>query len=234
MENSSKVKGIAVIAIAIIGIILMIFKSGLLGIVLYLIAGVISFISLPKENRNVAYIKDTIQNIDKETLLTNDIFAIILALAPIAIALGLFMWFYIEPIRAADKLIDDTANVKQLYYEDISAMNTNQNSNSNDLTGYLIETALTAWTNTCELVIHFAGGEHKINTLFKPEAERVVAIYHQCRKAQKEAASQPTVIQQAAQPDVLEQIQKLSALKDAGIIDEAEFAQKKADLLAKL
>ena len=127
-----------------------------------------------------------------------------------------------------------TANVKQLYYEDISAMNTNQNAKSNDLTGYLLETAITAWTNTCELVIHFAGGVHKIETLFKPEAERVVAVYHQCRKAQKEAANQPTVIQQAAQPDVLEQIQKLSALKDAGIIDEAEFAQKKADLLAKL
>ncbi len=127
-----------------------------------------------------------------------------------------------------------TADVKQLYYEDISAMNTNQNAKSNDLTGYLIETALTAWTNTCELVIHFAGGEHRISTLYKPEAERVVAVYHQCRKAQKEAASQPTIIQQAAQPDVLEQIQKLSALKDAGIIDEAEFAQKKTELLAKL
>lgn len=127
-----------------------------------------------------------------------------------------------------------TANVKQLYYEDISAMNTNQNSKSNDLTGYLFETAITAWTKTCELVIHFAGGEHKINTLFKPEAERVIAVYHQCRKQQKAAASQPTIVQQAAQPDVLEQIQKLSALKDAGIINEDEFAQKKSELLARL
>ncbi len=127
-----------------------------------------------------------------------------------------------------------TANVKQLYYEDISAMNTNQNSNSNDLAGMLIDTALTAATNTCELVIHFAGGVHKIETLLKPEAERVVAIYHQNRKKQKEAASQPTVIQQSSEPDVLDQIKKLSALKEAGIIDEAEFNQKKADLLAKL
>ena len=35
-------------------------------------------------------------------------------------------------------------------------------------------------------------------------------------------------------PDVLEQIQKLASLKDAGILSEEEFNQKKADLLAKL
>lgn len=127
-----------------------------------------------------------------------------------------------------------TANVKQLYYEDISAMSTNQNSKSNDLTGFLLDTAVTALTNTCELMINFAGGVHKIETLLKPEAERVVEIYHQCRKARKEAEKQPVVIQAQQQPDVLEQIQKLSALKDAKIITEEEFNEKKADLLAKL
>ena len=65
-----------------------------------------------------------------------------------------------------------------------------------------------------------------------PEAERVVAIYHQCRKEQKQAASQPTVIQQ--QPDVLDQIQKLAALKESGILSEEEFNQKKNELLSKL
>jgi hypothetical protein len=127
-----------------------------------------------------------------------------------------------------------TANVKQLYYEDITAMSTNQNSKSNDLTGYLLDTALTAWTNTCELVINFAGGEHKINTLYKPEAERVIAIFHQSRKKQKEASAQPTVIQQAAQPDALDQLKKLADLKAAGILDDEEFAQKKKELLAQL
>lgn len=130
------------------------------------------------------------------------------------------------------ELFGATANVKQLYYEDITAMNTDQNSKSSDLTGMLLDAAITSLTNTCDLIIHFAGGMHKINTLIKPEAERVVAIYHQCRKEQKQAASQPTVIQQ--QPDVLDQIQKLAALKESGILSEEEFNQKKTELLSKL
>ena len=130
------------------------------------------------------------------------------------------------------ELFGATANVKQLYYEDITAMNTDQNSKSSDLTGMLLDTAITSLTNTCDLVIHFAGGMHKINTLIKPEAERVVAIYHQCRKEQKQAASQPTIIQQ--QPDVLDQIQKLATLKENGILSEEEFNQKKTELLSKL
>lgn len=36
------------------------------------------------------------------------------------------------------------------------------------------------------------------------------------------------------QPDVLEQLEKLAKLKDAGILTEEEYNQKKADLLAKL
>lgn len=110
MEKSPKVKGIAVIVIAIIGIIIMLFKSGFFGIILYLIAGIISFISLPKESRNISSITDAVQHVNKETLLTENIFAIVLIVAPIVIVLGLFMCFYIEPIRAADKAIDDTIN----------------------------------------------------------------------------------------------------------------------------
>lgn len=34
--------------------------------------------------------------------------------------------------------------------------------------------------------------------------------------------------------DVLAQIEKLSKLKDAGVLSEEEFATKKADLLAKI
>ena len=37
-----------------------------------------------------------------------------------------------------------------------------------------------------------------------------------------------------SQPDVLEQIEKLAKLKDAGILTEEEFNQKKAVLLEKL
>ena len=130
-----------------------------------------------------------------------------------------------------------TANIKQFYYEDITSASVLQNSNSTSLTGYLIETALTAALQTCELVLTVAGNATRINSLYKVEAERVVAVYHQYRKAAKTqaAAPQQVIVQQAApQADPMEQLEKLSKLKAAGIITEEEFNQKKADLLAKL
>lgn len=129
-----------------------------------------------------------------------------------------------------------TANIKQFYYEDITSASVLQNSNNSSLTGYLIETALTAALQTCELVLTVSGAATRINSLYKIEAERVVAIYHQYRKAAKtQAAPQQVVVQQAApQADPMEQLEKLSKLKAAGIITEEEFNQKKADLLAKL
>lgn len=112
MEKSSKIKGVIVLIIAIIGLIVMLAKSGLVGLIIYLISAVIALFSVPKEERSsvssiMGYIKDTLKQISGETLLSNDIFAIILAILPIAIAAGLFMMFYIDPIRAADKAIND-------------------------------------------------------------------------------------------------------------------------------
>lgn len=129
-----------------------------------------------------------------------------------------------------------TANIKQFYYEDITSASVLQNSNNSSLTGYLLETALTAAMQTCDLVLSVAGATNRIDTLYKVEAERVVAIYHHYRKeAKTQSAPQQVVIQQSApQDDPLEQLKKLSQLKDAGIISEDEFNQKKADLLAKL
>lgn len=129
-----------------------------------------------------------------------------------------------------------TANIKQFYYEDITSASVLQNSNSSSLTGYLIDTALTAAMQTCDLVLTVAGATTRINTLYKVEAERVVAVYHHYRKESKaHSAPQQVVVQQAApQADPMEQLEKLSKLKEAGIITEEEFNQKKADLLAKL
>lgn len=111
MEKSSKIKGIIVLVIAIIGFIVIFAKSGLVGLVIYLISAAISLFSIPKEERSsvpsiMAYVKDTLKQISGETLLSNDIFAIVLAILPIAIAAGLFVIFYIDPIRAAEKAID--------------------------------------------------------------------------------------------------------------------------------
>lgn len=127
-----------------------------------------------------------------------------------------------------------TANIKQFYYEDITSASTEQNSNSSDLTGMLIDTALTAATKTCDLIISVAGAVNKINTLYKVEAERVVAVYHQYRKIAKQANAQPQVIVQQQTESPVEQIKKLKELADLGIISEDEFNQKKADLLAKM
>lgn len=127
-----------------------------------------------------------------------------------------------------------TANVKQFYYEDITSASTEQNSTSTDLTGMLIDAAITAATQTCDLKISVAGAVNKISTLYKVEAERVVAVYHQYRKLAKQASSQPQVIVQQQAESPVEQIKKLKDLADLGIITEEEFNQKKADLLAKM
>ena len=130
-----------------------------------------------------------------------------------------------------------TSNVKQFYYEDITSASTEQNSNSSSISGALLDAAITAATKTCDLYFSVAGARNKIKTLYKSEAERIVAVYHQYRKAAKTANAQPqVVVQQTAQPtdDPLEQLKKLASLKEMGIISEEEFNQKKADLLSKL
>lgn len=132
------------------------------------------------------------------------------------------------------EMLGATSNVKQFYYEDITSMATEQNSKSDDLLVAVIDSALTAALKVCDLIIMVAGAKEKISTLYTIEAERVIAIYHEYRKELKKG-NQPTqtVIQQK-EPDVLEQLEKLSKLKDSGIISEEEFNQKKAVLLEKL
>lgn len=134
------------------------------------------------------------------------------------------------------EMMGATANVKQFYYEDVTAMATIQNSQSNDLLVAVIDTALTSALKICTLQVSVAGAREHINSVYLVEATRIIAIYHEARKVSKQAKAQPaqTIVQQAAQPDALEQLQKLASLKDAGIISEEEFNQKKADLLSKL
>jgi len=134
------------------------------------------------------------------------------------------------------EMMGATANVKQFYYEDVTAMATIQNSQSNDLLVAVIDTALTSALKICTLQVAVAGAKEHINNVYLVEATRIIAIYHEARKNIRQAKSQPTqtIVQQAAAPDALEQLQKLAGLKDAGIITEEEFNQKKAELLSKL
>lgn len=137
-------------------------------------------------------------------------------------------------IRMDREMLGATANVKQFYYEDIVSASTEQNAQSNDLTVALLETAITAATKTCTLVITTAGAGLRIDTLYKVEAERIVAVYHHFRKEAKKASTQPQVVVQQQAADPLEQLEKLSKMKEMGIITEEEFNEKKAALLSKI
>ncbi len=132
------------------------------------------------------------------------------------------------------EMLGATSNVKQFYYEDITSMATEQNSKSDDLLVAVIDSALTAALKICDLIIMVAGTKEKISTLYTIEAERVIAIYHEYRKELKKGNQATQTIIQQKEPDVLEQLEKLSKLKDSGIISEEEFNQKKAVLLEKL
>lgn len=129
------------------------------------------------------------------------------------------------------EMLGTTANIKQFYYEDITSASAIQNSTSNDLTVALIESAITAATKTCDLVLNVTGTTHRINTLFKVEVERIVAVYHHYRKMAKTASAQPQVIVQQPQTDVADQLKKFKDLLDAGVLTQEEFDAKKKQLL---
>ncbi len=102
MDKPSKTRGIITLLVAIVAIIVMVAVNGLLGLILYLFAAAISFLSIDKGNRNtvsalINYTKNTVCNTHKETLLSNDIFAIIIALLPVILLISCFMIFYIDP-----------------------------------------------------------------------------------------------------------------------------------------
>ena len=93
---------------------------------------------------------------------------------------------------------------------------TEQNSNSSSLSGALLDAAITAATTTCDLYFSVAGARNRIKPLYKSEAERIIAVYHQHRKAAKDAASQSQVIVQQAAPacdDPSEQLKSWQASK---------------------
>lgn len=132
-----------------------------------------------------------------------------------------------------------TENVRQFYYEDITSVNVLQNTKSGDWTVDLIANAITAATKTCDMAITVAGSVITVSNLFKIEAERVASVYREMRTKMKGIASQPQVVQQVVEPkkeeeSPIEMIQKLAQLKEAGILSEEEFNQKKTQLLSKI
>lgn len=127
-----------------------------------------------------------------------------------------------------------TANIRQLYYEDITSVNVLQNTKSGDWTVDLISNALTAATKTCDMTITVAGSSIKVSTLYKIEAERVAAVYHEMKKSIKLENAKPIVHETKVEESAIDKIKKLAELKDAGLISEEEFNQKKTELLSKI
>lgn len=126
------------------------------------------------------------------------------------------------------ELIGATKNVKQFYYEDITSMATDQKTNG------ALDLALTAMLKLCNITIYVSGAQETINTLFTHEAERVVKVYQECRrsiKTEQKTASQVVIQQQPVEDDVFAKLEKLNKLKDAGILTEVEFNEKKQALL---
>ena len=127
------------------------------------------------------------------------------------------------------EMLGATKNVKQFYYEDITSMGTDQKTNG------VLDFALTAALKICNVTIYVAGAQEKIQTLFTYEAERVIRVYQEYRRSikQEERGARQVVIQQTIpqEEDVFAKLEKLNKLKEAGILTEEEFNNKKADLL---
>lgn len=130
------------------------------------------------------------------------------------------------------EMLGATKNIKQFYYEDITSMGTDQKTNN------VLDFALTAAFKLCNITIYVAGTQEKIQTLFTYEAERVVRVYQEYRRSikQEERSARQVVVQQTApqEDDVFAKLEKLSKLKEAGILTEEEFNAKKAELLAQM
>lgn len=164
-----------------------------------------------------------------------------------------------EKVIWADKKSGgNVSNTSTFYYDEITkieavqqASNLSSSSSASSLTGFLVDMAVSAAADAaidsflkdvCDLKIVTSNSFKTMSGMVKLEADRIVAIYNgfkkELRAAEKEQKNQQAipqvVVQQQNQPDVLEQIQKLASLKDAGILTEEEFAAKKADLLSKI
>lgn len=64
-------------------------------------------------------------------------------------------------------------------------------------------------------------------------AEQAISLVSSLRKDRTAAPPPPPPVS-AEKPDVLEQLSKLAALRDAGVVTEDEFAAKKAELLSRM
>lgn len=127
---------------------------------------------------------------------------------------------------------------KSFSYDDITSISTQKSTVS------FLDLSLTLGMNPNDTEIHTADAIETISILYSREAERLIQIYNHYKSGDsKETAPFSSDVepktagdQQPGSPqeDPIAMIEKLAVLKEKGIISEAEFNQKKQELLAKL
>lgn len=96
------------------------------------------------------------------------------------------------------------------------------------------------WTSgmlTGDIVIFASGNKSEIKTVNKDDGKEIVDLIRHRLSAPPQsppAAPQAAAPPPAAAADPIEQLKRLGELRDAGIVTDAEFEAKKAELLSRM
>lgn len=86
-----------------------------------------------------------------------------------------------------------------------------------------------------EIIIFASGNKSDIKNVDKDDGKEIVDRIRHRLSAPSQPASAPVASSPpAAAPDPIELLRRLGELRDAGIVTDAEFAAKKAELLSRL
>jgi hypothetical protein len=88
-------------------------------------------------------------------------------------------------------------------------------------------------TSLTKLVIA-TGGRHEVDIRAVANVDHVAAAIREAMEGHRVASYTAPAETATAQPDVYDQLRKLGELKNAGVLTEEEFAEKKAKLLAEM
>jgi hypothetical protein len=85
-----------------------------------------------------------------------------------------------------------------------------------------------------DIVIFASGNKTEIKQVQKDDGKEIVDLIRHRLSAPPPPAPQAAAPPQVAAADPIEQLRKLGELRDAGIVTDAEFEAKKADLLSRM
>ena len=105
---NNKIGGIAAIASAVIGVILMLKVWAFVGLIVY---GIAFGVSLYKLNQNVAYndsfnIIVFLKRINKKTFWQEGAYVVVVASVPVVVCIFLYSWIILDTVRSAALITD--------------------------------------------------------------------------------------------------------------------------------